>query len=146
MHKARWDLNYLQRAIDLDPGNLRWKQALDAAKAEPARRKAFQALQYGTAPGTIRIGSGVAKANLVKKVEPQYPPLALRTRIQGTVEFNVLIGPEGHVQKLVLVRGHPLLVNAAKEAVLHWVYQPTLLNGKRVAVSTTIDVPFRLPE
>jgi TonB family protein len=144
--QSKVGFEYLERAIDLDPGSLRWKQALDAAKAEPARRKAFQALQYGTAPGTIRIGSGVAKANLVKKVEPQYPPLALRTRIQGTVEFNVLIGPEGHVQKLVLVRGHPLLVNAAKEAVLHWVYQPTLLNGKRVAVSTTIDVPFRLPE
>jgi protein TonB len=42
------------------------------------------------------------------------------------------------------VRGHPLLVNAAKEAVLQWRYKPTLLNGQPVQVITDIIVNFTL--
>jgi len=53
---------------------------------------------------------------------------------------------DGKVQSLRLVRGHPLLVNAAKDAVLQWVYRPTLLNGKPVSITTTVDVPFTVPQ
>ncbi len=90
-------LDYLRRAVDLDPANEKWKEALEAAKAEPARRRAFAALREGagTPAGTVRIGAGVATANLIKKVDPQYPPLARQARIQGTVEFNVVIGADG---------------------------------------------------
>ncbi len=146
--QSKLGLDYLQRAIDLDSGNVKWKDALEAAKAEPARRRAFQALRNEphTPAAIVRIGTGIANANLVKKVDPQYPPLALQARIQGTVEFNVVIGADGHVQRMELVRGHPLLVNAAKAAVEQWVYRPTLLKGKQVAVSTEVMVPFRLPE
>lgn len=132
-------LGYLQKAIDLDPANPVWKQALESAKAEPIRRQNIQQLT-----GQVQIGAGVADANLLTKVEPQYPPLAQQHRIQGSVEFTVDIGPDGHVKNIRLVRGHPLLVNAAKEAVFQYVYRPTLLNGKPVAVRTTVVVPFRL--
>jgi protein TonB len=44
-----------------------------------------------------------------------------------------------------LVRGHPLLVDAAKEAVTQWIYRPTLMNGQPVKLMTTVEVPFRLP-
>jgi len=47
---------------------------------------------------------------------------------------------------LLLMRGHPLLVNAAKDALLQWVFRPTLLNGNPVPVTTTIEVPFTLPQ
>jgi protein TonB len=42
------------------------------------------------------------------------------------------------------VRGHPLLVNAAREAILQWRYRPTLLNGEPVEVITDIIVKFTL--
>jgi hypothetical protein len=32
------------------------------------------------------------------------------------------------------------------DAVKHWIYQPTILNGQPVSVATTVDVSFRLPE
>jgi protein TonB len=70
--------------------------------------------------------------------------LAQQARIQGNVEFTVDIGTDGHVKNIRLVRGHPLLVNPAKDAVFQYVYRPTLLNGKPVAVRTTVVVPFRL--
>ncbi len=137
-------LELMKRAIALDPGNPAWATALDSAKAEPARERNLAQL---SAPGerVVRVGSGVADANLVKQVDPVYPPLALQARVQGSVEFTVVIGTDGHVQRLELVRGHPLLVNAAKEAILQRVYRPTLLNGKPVAVITDVTIPFQLP-
>jgi TonB family protein len=80
----------------------------------------------------------------VYKVDPKYPPAALRYRIQGTVRLEALISKDGHVERLRLLSGHPLLVRAAREAAQQWVYRPTLLRGKPVRVVTEMDVHFRL--
>lgn len=136
----------LQRAIDLDPTNAKWKDALESAKYESVRQQNYSTMvQPGSASNAQRIGAAVMEANLVTKVDPVYPPLALSARIQGTVAFTITVGPDGHVQNVQLVRGHPLLVNAAKDAVLQYVYRPTLLNGKPVTVVTDVDIPFKLP-
>jgi protein TonB len=84
-------------------------------------------------------------ANLVSSSAPVYPPLALQAAVQGTVKFEAQIGPDGKVKNLHLVSGHPLLVSAAMSAVVTWQWKPTLLNGEPVTVSTTIQVPFTLP-
>jgi TonB family protein len=94
----------------------------------------------------VQIGGKVPEANLITRSEPTYPPLAKAARIQGTVEFTATIGPDGVIKNLQLVRGHPLLVNAAKEAVLQWKYRPTLLNGDPAAVIAPVLVNFTLPE
>jgi len=94
--------------------------------------------------GPLRIGGVVARANLIHEVQPIYPPLAKSARVQGTVEFTATISKDGNIENLQLVHGHPLLVNAAKEAVLQWKYRPTLLNGQAVEVITNIVVNFTL--
>lgn len=106
--------------------------------AQPAKSKA--------ANGPLRIATGVAEANLVHRVMPVYPPLAKSARVQGTVEFTAVINKEGQIENLRLVRGHPLLVEAAREAVLQWRYRPTLLNGQAVEVVTDIIVNFTLSQ
>jgi periplasmic protein TonB len=75
---------------------------------------------------------------------PPITPLAKQARIQGTVRFTAVIGKDGTIQNLQLVNGHPLLVQAAQDAVKQWLYKPTLLNGEPVEVITTIDVNFTL--
>lgn len=95
-------------------------------------------------PQRIRVGGNVQAANLIRKVTPVYPPLAKQARIQGTVRFTAIIGKDGTIQNLQLVSGHPLLVQAAQDAVRQWVYKPTLLNGEPVEVVTQIDVNFTL--
>jgi TonB family protein len=136
----------LQRAIDLDPTNPKWKEALETAKYESVRQQNYRAMSPPNGSSNAqRIGAAVMAANLITKVDPVYPPLALSARVQGTVDFTVTVGPDGHVENLQLVRGHPLLVQAAKDAVLQWVYRPTLLNGQPVTVVTEVSVPFRLP-
>jgi protein TonB len=80
----------------------------------------------------------------VNRVQPQYPPLARQTRISGTVRLHAIIGKNGAVEQLEVMSGHPLLVQAALDAVKQWRYQATTLNGEPVEVDTTIDVIFSL--
>lgn len=100
----------------------------------------------GVQSGPMRVATGVAEANLIRKVMPIYPPIAKSARVQGTVEFTATISKDGNIENLRLVRGHPLLVKAAEEAVLQWRYRPTLLNGQPVEVVTDIIVNFTLTQ
>ncbi len=93
-----------------------------------------------------RVGGAVQAAKLVNRVQPMYPPLARQTRISGTVKLHAIIGKSGAVEQLQVVSGHPLLVQAALDAVRQWRYQPTLLNGEPVEVDTEIDVIFSLAQ
>lgn len=99
-----------------------------------------------TRRGPLKVATGVAEANLIHKVLPVYPALAKSARVQGTVEFKAIISKEGTIENLRLVHGHPLLVQAAREAVLQWKYRPTLLNGEPVEVVTDIIVNFTLSQ
>jgi protein TonB len=97
-------------------------------------------------PGIVRIGSKAAEASLVSKTDPVYPPKAVAARIQGVVEFTVTVGPEGKVEKIQLVSGHPIMVEAAKEAVQKWVYHPATVDGTAISFVTQVIVPFRLDD
>jgi protein TonB len=72
--------------------------------------------------------------------------MAKQARIQGVVRFTAIIGKDGTIQNLQLITGHPLLIEAARQAVQQWQYKPTLLNGEPVEVVTQIDVNFSLSQ
>ena len=92
----------------------------------------------------IRVGGQVEAARAIFAPKPEYPPLAMLARLQGTVKMEAVIAKDGTVQELKVLSGHPLLINAARDAVAQWRYQPTLLNGEPVEVATEIDVNFIL--
>ena len=96
--------------------------------------------------GSIKVNGDVQQAMLVSQPRPAYPPLAKQARVQGTVSLNAVIGKDGHVVNLSVISGHPLLIQAALDAVKDWVYKPTLLNGEPVEVFTQIDVNFTLSQ
>ena len=83
-------------------------------------------------------------ATPLHKVEPVYPALARQARVSGTVELLGVLGTDGRIHELKVLRGHPLLINAALEAVRQWIFEPTLLNGQAVEVSAPITVNFIL--
>jgi protein TonB len=95
-------------------------------------------------PQKVRVSSGVAQGNLIHDVKPPYPPLARQARIQGTVVISAIIGKDGTIQQARVVSGHPMLAQAALEAVKQWRYKPYFLNGEPVDVDTTINVNFSL--
>jgi protein TonB len=92
----------------------------------------------------VKVGGLVKMARLLHRIDPVYPPIARQVRISGTVELTGVIGIDGRIRELQVVRGHPLLVNAALEAVRQWMYEPTLLNGEAVEVIAPITVNFLL--
>jgi protein TonB len=96
------------------------------------------------APSRIRVSQGVTEGNLIRKVQPNYPPLAKTARIQGQVILHALISKAGNIENLEVVSGHPMLVQSALDAVRQWKYKPYVLNGEPVAVDTTITVNFNL--
>jgi TonB family protein len=114
--------------------------------------KYFAAAQEGTGspgasspagtPSRIRIAENVQAANLIRKAQPLYPEDARKAGITGQVQMTAIIGRDGTIQNLQLISGHPLLVDAALQAVETWLYRPTLLNGAAVEVVTTITVSF----
>jgi periplasmic protein TonB len=95
-------------------------------------------------PQRVRVSSGVSSGLLIRKVSPNYPPLARQARIQGTVVLQAQISKDGSIQNLQLVSGHPMLAPAAIEAVKQWKYKPYLLNGEPVEVETQVQVNFTL--
>jgi protein TonB len=95
-------------------------------------------------PQRVRVSQGVSSGLLIKKVQPNYPPLARQARIQGDVVLQAEISKDGTIQNLQLVSGHPMLAPAAIEAVRQWRYRPYLLNGEPVAVETQVLVKFSL--
>jgi TonB family protein len=57
------------------------------------------------------------------KVSPAYPELARRMSISGVVKVQVVVAPNGSVKSTKVVGGHPLLVNAAVDAVKKWRFE-----------------------
>ncbi|HTS61804.1 MAG TPA: energy transducer TonB [Candidatus Acidoferrales bacterium] len=111
----------------------------------PEPPKTFVAPPTSAAPvdKPVRI-SVIQLAKPIYKVEPVYPPLARQARISGTVELVGVLGTDGRIHELRVVRGHPLLIDAAMSAVKQWVYAPTILNGQPVEVQAPILVNFIL--
>jgi periplasmic protein TonB len=96
------------------------------------------------APKRVQVGGKLQGAMLLRKVDPVYPTLARQMRLEGTVRFQAVISKEGEVQDLKYVSGPQALEKAAADAVKHWVYRPTLLDGRPVEVSTQIEISFSL--
>lgn len=98
----------------------------------------------GNEPPPLRVGEGIVEPRKLHSVPPVYPELARQARVQGTVVLECTISPEGRVTDVRVLRGVPLLDEAARDAVRQWVYTPTLLDGRPVPVIMTVTVNFRL--
>ena len=94
-------------------------------------------------PPVVVVGS-LQASKLVHKVSPVYPELAVRAHVSGTVVLVAIIDEEGNVSDLKVLSGHPLLRDAALQAVQRWKYSPTILNGEPVPVQAMVTVVFTL--
>ncbi|MGA7931690.1 MAG: energy transducer TonB [Candidatus Sulfotelmatobacter sp.] len=65
---------------------------------------------------------GVRK--VVTRVAAQYPGIARNYNIQGSVRMDVLVAPNGSVKSVEVKGGHPLLAQAAQNALRQWKWEP----------------------
>lgn len=94
-------------------------------------------------PGPTRVISQLEEAQLINRVEPVYPRIAVVSGVQGQVKLHAIIARDGTIKSLSLVSGHPILAKAALDAVSQWRYRPYVLNGEIVEVETFITVNFK---
>jgi len=73
------------------------------------------------------------------KVQPVYPELARKMNLTGTVKVEVVVSPNGSVKEAKVVGGHPVLANAALDAVRKWRFEPAAAESSGV-----VDFKFDL--
>jgi protein TonB len=95
-------------------------------------------------PKPVRVGGDVRDPRKVVDAPAVYPELALAARVEGIVIIEATVDTRGRVSDAKVLRGVPMLDEAALEAVRQWVYTPTLLNGVPTPIIMTVTVNFRL--
>lgn len=116
------------------------RAAVRITLAEPGTSPA----QVEKEEAAIRLPAGAPAPKKVRHVEAVYPDRARSARIQGTVEIEATIGPDGTVRTATLVRSIPLLDAAALDAVKQWRYEPVVVDGVPRTVRMTVSVTFSL--
>ena len=97
--------------------------------------------------GPIRfvVGGKITEPERISGPNPMYPEAARRARIQGVVVLECIIGKDGIVQDVKVLRGLPLgLTESAVDAVNKWRFKPSTLNNKPVEVLYILTVRFNL--
>jgi protein TonB len=95
-------------------------------------------------PRSVPVSSGVIEGYILYRATPLYPVIARTVGVSGSVALAATISKSGAIQNLRVVSGHPMLRQAALDAVEKWRYRPYILNGQPVEVETTINVVFSL--
>ncbi len=101
-------------------------------------------ISFSIHSGPLHVGGEVKPPRELYKPPPKYPLLAVQARIEGDVQIDALIDKGGNVVQARAISGPGVLIPAALEAVKHWKYQPTYLNGVPWPVELTVHVTFSL--
>ena len=95
--------------------------------------------------GAVTVAEGVLNSRIVSKPSPEYPSVAKLARVQGSVRYSVIVGPDGKVRDVQYVSGPAMLATPeVLRTVSEWEYQPYQLNGAPVTVQSTVTVNFVL--
>ncbi len=101
----------------------------------------------GTGGGVYRPGNGVTAPRLLREVKPQYTADAMRAKVQGIVELEAVVLPDGSVGDIRIVRSlDPVfgLDQEAIKAVKQWRFIPGTRFGQPVAVLVGVELQFTL--
>jgi len=93
---------------------------------------------------TVRIGGQLVAPQRVHFVEPEYPELARMARVSAILVLEALVGVDGRVKTVTVLRGHQLLDEPAIEAVQQWRYRPLLLNGQPTQFILTLTIVYNI--
>lgn len=82
---------------------------------------------------------------IVKKVTPKYPDMALRAGLEGTVWVKILVDKDGKPKKAVVIKSTTEIFNdAAVEAAMQFIFTPAVMNNGAVRVWVALPFKFQL--
>jgi TonB family protein len=87
----------------------------------------------------------IKNPRLIHSVEAKYPEEAVKAKVEGKVVIEATTNTEGDVVEAKALHGHPLLKQAAVDAIKQWKYEPYIVKGEKKPVQFTVIVNFRLP-
>jgi len=126
------------------PG-VNWNAGMQAPAAPQMPAPPAPAASVATqqaAPAAPKSGGQIQQATLLYRKDPEYSKIAKQSGAKGQVKLVATIGKDGRVKGVKVVSGHPMLQNAAVDAVRQWIYKPTLLNGVPVETVTDVVINF----
>ena len=89
--------------------------------------------------------SPVSAPNAHRKVDPKYIATAVAERVEGKIQLACVIGKDGTVSNVEIVRGLDDRLNAsAVEALGKWEFYPAIRDGQPVDVDVLVEIPFHL--
>jgi TonB family protein len=94
--------------------------------------------------GPLRVGGNVKPPEVINKIEPKYNDVAKNAGIEGVVILEAVIGADGRVHDVKVLRSLRFLDEEAIKAVKEWEFKPATLNGKPVDVYFVLTVNFQL--
>jgi len=92
----------------------------------------------------VYLTSEVTPPEKTTHVNPVYPETARVSRSEGAVILQIVIGRDGSVEKVTVIKADPLFEAAALDAVRRWKYRPAMYNGRPVRVYQTVRIVFTL--
>lgn len=101
----------------------------------------------GFGGGAYRMGSGVSDPTLVRQEAPKYTSEAMRAKIQGIVELEAVVLPNGTVGDVRITKSLDARFGLDQEAIRAakaWLFRPGTLKGEPVPVLVTLILEFRL--
>lgn len=103
--------------------------------------------QQGSGDDGVRPGNGVSWPRLLQEVKPNYTADAMRAKVEGMVELEIVVLPDGRVGRVRITRsldGTFGLDQEAVRAVRLWRFDPARQLGKPVATRVPVELTFRL--
>jgi TonB family protein len=101
----------------------------------------------GIGDGPVGVGAGITPPTLIYRAPPQYTPEAMRAKIQGVAFLTGVVGVDGMLHDIRIVRsldGAFGLDQEAIKCVKQWRFRPGTRQGKPVAVFANLEVAFNL--
>lgn len=101
----------------------------------------------GFGGGAMRPGSGVVNPTVLRQVDPKYTPDAMRAKIQGIVELEAVVGTNGVISDVRVIKSLDRafgLDEQAMEIAKQWLFRPATFQGKPVPIVIVIQMEFRL--
>lgn len=108
---------------------------------ESVRRQLVLLLLGATLFGAVFNVGGFGQSTIDRKVKtrvsPNYPEIARKMGITGVVKLQVVVAANGTVKETKVIGGHPILINAAVDAVKKWKFETASAES-----TGTVEVKF----
>ena len=103
----------------------------------------------GFGGGAYQVGNGVSQPTLVREVKPNYTGEAMRAKLQGVVEMECIVLPDGTVdpKSIKITRSLDSTFGLDQQAIIavrQWRFRPGMLKGQPVAVIVNVELTFTL--